>query len=201
MHAARPWGRDPDPRVIAFIDRHKPSRVLDLGTGYGAQAFEMAKMGCRVDAIEASNLAVVRCLLRKNEELDRSSYDRLNLSIGDVTELPYAEDTFQAAVEVAVFQHLSWEAGIAAISEALRVIEPGGRFLSLTAADDYDLAAIPSPSPTRTMTEAEVQAFYRGFTDLCYRRVRHVDGLNRTVSWWHIEGRKPHAVIQAGDRI
>lgn len=197
IHRERPWGGGADPRVLGFIDKYfggdlragQSIRILDLGTGYGAQSFALSELGYWVDAIDASEMAIMRANRRKIEEC--LAYERLNLSCGDVADLKYSDAIFDAVTDVAVLECLSWENGRRAIDEVLRVLKPGGRLCSLTAAEDYDVDGIASPFKTRTMTKQELSGFYRGFVELFCSRAVHVDGFNHRVSWWWVQGRKP----------
>lgn len=181
------WGITPDPRVLEFANKLKPrSKILDLGTGRGAQAFGMAELGFVVEGIDGSESGIRDCI-------DRKTSEDLNFIVGDVVSLPYKENSFDAAVECVVFQHLSsFYEFEKAVMEVLRVLKPGGRLFSLTAADDYDVS-IPSP-PVITATETEIKMLYSSFTDLSYSKTSHISTrYGRIVSWWQIEARKPLA--------
>jgi SAM-dependent methyltransferase len=194
-HAEREWGTIPEPRVIEFMERQFPDaaqrrnvKVLDLGTGAGAQAFGMAKMGFRVLGVDASASAIYRCKRSiKNSDIPIGGIEFVHRNITDLCLVP---NTCDAVIDCVVTQHLDWDDAGLAVDEMLHVLKPGGWFLSLTATDDYDLT-IPSPSLVRTMTEEQIKAFYGDEFDMVtYARTSHVSGRGQTVSWWQIEARK-----------
>jgi ubiquinone/menaquinone biosynthesis C-methylase UbiE len=179
------WGKEPESYVIEFArGLDKGSRILDLGTGAGAQAFGMAKLGLTVEGIDGSESAIKSCLDRK--------VDNTNFVVGDVVSLPYEDNSFDAVVDCVVLQHVaSFDNFEKALSEILRVLKPGGLFFSLTASDSYNIN-IP-PRPERTLTEVEVKVLYSCFDDLSFIKTSHVSKKYGLVSWWRIEAKKPLA--------
>jgi SAM-dependent methyltransferase len=101
-------------------------RVVDLGCGPGLLALAMAKQvgpTGSVDGIDFSTsmipLAQRRC----------SGYPWVQLRIGDVAQLPYADDAFDVAICTQVYEYV---ADIdRALRELKRVVRPGGRALIL----------------------------------------------------------------------
>ena len=100
------------------------AHVLDLGCGLGGPARYLARhRGCRVTGID---------LTREYVDLATELTERCGLaelahfSEAEVTDLPFADGTFDAAVLVHVGMNVPDKARLCA--EAYRVLRPGGRF-------------------------------------------------------------------------
>ena len=95
-------------------------RLLDLGTGTGRYAIAAARRGALVTAVDASPamLAVARC---------RAEGTAVTLVQADLTALPFAEASFDAAMAVTALCFVA--APATALREAARVLRPGGRLV------------------------------------------------------------------------
>ena len=123
----------------AFIGKHleqfkEKSYFCDLGFGPGVlTAFILQQnFSWQVNGVDISHYCLhhARRLLRKKEVLGRSE-----LSIGDVRNLPYPDDTFDVVIAIEVLEHIpDPEVGL---SEAMRVLKPGG----------YAITALPVQLP------------------------------------------------------
>ena len=96
-------------------------RVLDLGCGPGFFTVLFAEMGCRVDAVDASDEMLERA--RANVEAAAPGHS-VSFYEGDVTELPFRDATF----DVVACRNVTWlmRDPVAAYAEWLRVLRPGG---------------------------------------------------------------------------
>jgi ArsR family transcriptional regulator len=94
--------------------------VVDVGTGTGVLALELAAAGLRVIAVDHSE-AMLAAAARKVAE---GGHDRVELRQGEATALPLADDEADAAFAHMVLQYL--EAPAVAIAEMVRVVRPGG---------------------------------------------------------------------------
>ena len=96
-------------------------RVLDLGCGGGRHAFEAAKRGASVTAVDLS-LAELKDVRGMNDqmvvdgELSRSLIDAVN---GDALRLPFADGTFDRIIASEVMEHIP-------AAELARVLRPLG---------------------------------------------------------------------------
>lgn len=97
-------------------------RVLDVGSGPGNQVFEMSSIvtdSGRVDGVDAAesalDIARQRCAELTN----------VHFQLGDASNLPFENATFDAVMSSQVFEYLDDVA--TAIGEMFRVLKPGGR--------------------------------------------------------------------------
>ena len=105
---------------IAEISRG--SSVLDAGCGIGGPSRYLAESyGCQVYAIDLTP-AYVEVAKLLNEKVGLQ--DRIQVSIGDVTDLSYEDESF----DVVICQNVSMNVAdkSAMFSEAFRVLKPGG---------------------------------------------------------------------------
>ena len=93
--------------------------ALDVGTGTGTLALELAAAGMRVIAVDHSK-AMLDAAQRKLEGSDA----RIELRLGDAAALPLADAEVDAAFAHLVLQYLP--APGRALSELARVVKPGG---------------------------------------------------------------------------
>ena len=141
-----------------FINKHlkrfeEKSHFCDLGFGPGVlTAFILQQNPLwQVNGVDISQhcLHHAQRLLRKKEALERSK-----LSIGDVRNLSYPDDTFDGVIAIEVLEHIpDPETGLA---EAMRVLKPGG----------YAITALPVQLPLMMHlydfdTPNEVLALYK----------------------------------------
>jgi ubiquinone/menaquinone biosynthesis C-methylase UbiE len=94
--------------------------VLDVGTGTGFVAAGLAARAGRVVAIDnpPAMLEVAR------DNLAQLGVDNVELREGDLRELPFEEDSMDAAVANMVLHHAEDPAGM--LVEMVRVVRPGG---------------------------------------------------------------------------
>ena len=94
-------------------------RVLDIGTGTGVLAMELAKLGLSVVGIDNSP----RMLEAARSKLEREQIS-VELRRAEATDLPFADGEFDAAVAHMVLHSLASPGD--AIREMARVVGPGG---------------------------------------------------------------------------
>jgi sarcosine/dimethylglycine N-methyltransferase len=99
-------------------------RVLDIGAGLAGAARMLAHSpGCRVDCIElTSDYCAGAALLNRLTGLD----DRIEVHQGSALDLPFPDDTFDAAWMQNVGMNIADKQKLYA--EVCRVLKPGGRF-------------------------------------------------------------------------
>jgi SAM-dependent methyltransferase len=103
------------------------TRLLDLGSGAGRHAFEAARRGAEVVALdldpgELKHVAATAAAMAEAGELQVPA--TIITSVGDATKMPFPDDTFDIVIAAEVMEHIP--ADQAAISEVTRVLRPGG---------------------------------------------------------------------------
>jgi SAM-dependent methyltransferase len=103
-------------------------RLLDLGCGFGRHAFEAARLGARVVALDAGSDEVRGVLgtfaaMAEAGELDPAR-DRVGVAQGDALALPFADATFDRVIASEVLEHIPDDER--AMAELARVLRPGG---------------------------------------------------------------------------
>jgi ubiquinone/menaquinone biosynthesis C-methylase UbiE len=119
------------PKLIALGGRTEGLEVLDIGCGPGeCVAGEIEDFGARrVTAIDFDPKMIHRASAR----LARYG-NQVTVVEGDVTNLPYPNEAFDAVFNFAVLHHVpDWRAGL---NEIARVLKVGGRLFS----QDHDVA-------------------------------------------------------------
>jgi SAM-dependent methyltransferase len=101
--------------------------LLDLGCGFGRHAFEAAKRGASVVALDAGaeEVAQVRATFGAMIEVGELTAEHPATAVqGDALSLPFPEGTFDRVIASEVLEHIPDD--IAAMRELSRVLRPGG---------------------------------------------------------------------------
>lgn len=118
-------------------EQQKQLHFLDLGCGAGPNMVWLAEKGITVSGLDIapSALALARQTLEQ-----RGLTDRLGtLKDGSVSDLPYADATYDGAVEACVFQHLDRADRHRSFEELARVLKPGGVFVGYMLSDAHTI--------------------------------------------------------------
>jgi SAM-dependent methyltransferase len=103
-------------------------RVLDLGCGFGRHAFEAARRGASVVALDAGTDEVlgVAATFAAMVEAGELKADSLHANVvqGDALRLPFPDATFDRVICSEVLEHIPED--VAAMHELTRVLRPGG---------------------------------------------------------------------------
>lgn len=119
-------------RILTELRLRGNERVLDVGCGRGAVLLTVAKLLPRgravgVDLWRADQTGNSRAGTLRNAELEGVS-DRVEVHTGDMTRLPFEDESFEVIVSSLAVHNVPGMAGrLAAIDEAVRVLRPGGR--------------------------------------------------------------------------
>jgi SAM-dependent methyltransferase len=102
-------------------------RLLDLGCGFGRHAFEAARRGAAVVALDAGpdEVAQVRATVGAMMEAGELAPGHPATAVqGDALALPFADATFDRVIASEVLEHIPDDT--AAMRELARVLRPGG---------------------------------------------------------------------------
>lgn len=135
IFATHPWGSYPPEELVRFIARSFRSvpnksdiRVLEIGCGPGPNIWYLVREGFTVAGIDGSQTAIRQA----GERLmaDGLPYEKphVDLKVGNFASLPWADESFDAIIDVeALYANLM--ANIRdSIAEVRRTLKPGGLF-------------------------------------------------------------------------
>lgn len=115
--------------VQKFLEEtNTKSKILDMGCGNGKNMkFFIDNNRVNVYGCDACENFVSLCKSKS-----------LNVSYGNILDIPYPNDMFDNVICIAVLHHLSTKQHrIAAINELLRVVKPGGKILITVASFEF----------------------------------------------------------------
>jgi len=98
--------------------------LVDVGCASGVSAALLAARGAKVKGLDISPELVAQAA-----KLWPEYSDRLNFSVGDAENLDMADNSVDAVFFGGVLHHFPDMSGV--ITEALRVLKPGGKFIAL----------------------------------------------------------------------
>ena len=110
-------------KAAKFLNLTSSKKIIDVATGTGAQAYELAKLGYDVTGVDLSP----EMLAQAKKKLDPS----LNLSFqqADGTDLPFKDDSFDAASISLGLHDMPYEIDLKVLAEIKRVTKRGGEIL------------------------------------------------------------------------
>lgn len=108
-------------------------RVLDIGCGRGEIVFHAANQGAWVWGVDYAAEAVHIAREVLGEKLDEETRERVKVGQCDAKVLPFPTDSLDRIFMLDVVEHLYPEELQTALSEARRVLKPGGRLVIHTA--------------------------------------------------------------------
>lgn len=119
-------GIDRERGISFIIDSAGPLEppVLDIGTGKGMAAIEMARRGVPVTSIDVSEAELQMAFLNARAARVDSN---IRFYIGDAKKLPFEDGRFNLVTMVNVLHHLDEVEDI--FAEVSRVLVPKGRFI------------------------------------------------------------------------
>ncbi|RDI69471.1 class I SAM-dependent methyltransferase [Nocardia pseudobrasiliensis] len=140
--------------LLDELSLHGDEHLLDMGCGRGAVLLAAARRLPHGKAVgvdlwrSADQSGNARQATQANATAEGLA-DRVELHTGDMTALPFPDDSFDTVVSsLAIHNIKSPQARATAISEALRVLRPGGRLLiaDISRAREYHRVLTESPA-------------------------------------------------------
>lgn len=114
-------------KVIALVAAQNPKSILDIATGTGDLAIQMAPI--KAERIVGLDLSEGMLKVGRKKITDKNLDDRIEMIQGDSEALPFDDNTFDAiTVAFGVRNFETLEKGL---SEIYRVLKPGGIFVVL----------------------------------------------------------------------
>ena len=130
--------------VCALLDPQLGERVLDIGSGPGLLAHELAAALGPDGRVEGIDVSEAMLAIARRRPAAPGAAPVVFQEVG-ATELPFADASFDAAVSTQVYEYV--EDMPAALAEVRRVLRPGGRLLVLDT--DWDSIVWHSSDPER----------------------------------------------------
>jgi ubiquinone/menaquinone biosynthesis C-methylase UbiE len=121
--------------LLDQLDLRGDERILDLGCGRGAVQLMAAQhlttgRAVGVDLWRRADQSGNSAEAARRNAVAEGVADRVELHTGDMTVLPFENDSFDVVVSSLAIHNIPWRAGREkAIDEAVRVLRPGGRLL------------------------------------------------------------------------
>jgi ubiquinone/menaquinone biosynthesis C-methylase UbiE len=113
------------------MQQRQSIRVLEIGSGSGANLWMIAKEGLQAYGLDSSETGLDLARTHLAEKWGVVA----NLKQGSFTALPYEDGFFDALVDVVSMQHLDLADSQAALREIHRVLKPGGEYFSYRLSD------------------------------------------------------------------
>lgn len=203
-HREMPTPKRPEADVVAFAESLRPSLpitspVLDAGCGRGRHTAYLSTLGFTIYGCDLSNVAL---------QIAQSRMQQTGLAacfqVSGLNGLPYAGDSFAAALCVHVLPYNLKSDIVRSIDELRRVLQPGGwLYLDLLDRDDADYGCgqkledhtflEPNGIPVHFSSRHEVDELTRGFALQRVTRLELKPGSTRTrVGWivWAVKAAK-----------
>ncbi len=166
---------------------------LDAGSGFGRHAYEAARRGARVVALDyaSEEVAATRATFAAMAQAGEINADRLAGVIrGDATNLPFRESSFDCIITSEMLEHVPDD--VRALRELSRVLRPGGTLaatvpswfpekINWMLSDEYHAPFVPG-GHVRIYSASELKSKIRA-SGLALRGTHRAHGLHSPY-WW-----------------
>lgn len=187
---------------------------LDAGAGFGRHAFEAARRGARVVALDfaTDEVAATRATFAAMAQAGEINPDRLAGVIrGDATRLPFRDSSFGCIITSEVLEHIDDD--VQALSELSRVLRPGGTLaatvpswfpekINWMLSDEYHAPFVPG-GHVRIYSASELKSKIRA-AGLALGHTHRAHGLHSPYWWLRCAvgpGRQDHPLVNAYKRF
>ena len=154
-----------------FLDLHPDDIVLDLGCGSGRFGVWCLQSGAQVIGIDTGTFFAAEA---------RAGLD---LVVGELRQLPFADGSITKAYAIDVLEHLSEEGLLARLREVSRILAPGGALFIYTHLHQRSRLAPVLNAIARAASTLE----RGGFADLTIEKLRKTDHLNPLKGRKHLD--------------
>lgn len=110
-------------KAAKFLNLKSTKKILDVATGTGAQAYELAKLGHEVVGIDLSPEMLVQAKKKLSPNL------KLKFQEADGTKLPFKDETFDVATISLGIHDMPYDIGLKVLQEMKRVTKNDGRIM------------------------------------------------------------------------
>ncbi|MBI4225901.1 methyltransferase domain-containing protein [Candidatus Roizmanbacteria bacterium] len=110
-------------KAARFLDLKSPKKILDVATGTGAQAYEIAKLGHNVVGIDLSPEMLEQTKKKISSNL------KLRFQQADGTNLPFKDNSFDASTISLGLHDTPYEIELLVLKEMKRATKKGGSIL------------------------------------------------------------------------
>src|SRR3989338_11112571 len=110
-------------KAARFLGLKPSAKILDVATGTGAQAYELAKLGYDVIGIDLSREMLKQAIKKCNSSLN------LRFQQADATKLPFEDNSFEASSISLALHYMPYEIDILVLKEMKRVTKMNGDIL------------------------------------------------------------------------
>lgn len=110
-------------KAANFLNQRPSQKILDVATGTGAQALELAKLGHEVIGIDLSP-----AMLEQAKKKMKSSL-KLQFKHADATDLPFKDNSFNVSCISLGLHDMPYEIDLMVLNEMKRVTKPEGTIL------------------------------------------------------------------------
>jgi SAM-dependent methyltransferase len=202
------WGKYPSEHVVRFVARsffaapdRSAVRLLDLGSGPGANTWFMAREGFSVSALDGSPTAIAQLEQRLGAE-----GLTVDAKVGDMAALPWADHVFDGVIDNAALYCNRAAVCSRIVHEVRRVLKPNGVFLSANFSDrtwGFGCGDLVERNGFAEVTEgplahkgfalffdrAFVAELYGGFEHTLERLAWTVDAEHHEIEMWIVQAR------------
>lgn len=189
------YNRWPSEEVIGFILRHygkvpdrQSVKVLELGSGQGANLWFLAKEGFDAYGIEGSEKGV-----KLSEEMLRREGLKATVIVGKFLDLAsyYAPASFDAITDMGSLQHNRIEDMAVILNHCRTLLKSGGRIFSRILQDSISPKQLEGWGYVRPISLDEAQRLFSAFQNVRIEEsLRSVDNRQHWAKRWVIEAMK-----------
>ncbi len=148
-----PWDHTlPPPEVLAFVEAHRPGRMLDLGCGYGRACLYLADHGWRCDGVDFVPEAVQGAQSRATA-LDLAN--RVRFFHADVSAVDFLTEPYDLILDVGCLHAQPPDVRARYAGHVHRLLRPGGVFLLFAHLNDGT-----TPEGRRWVTRPTLEALF-----------------------------------------